>query len=139
MTIIKDGSGNVVWNVNDPSNPASSGGVPTATSSALGVVKAGSGLAIDANGVLSVATLTNTVNYKDPSGNSVNLVTSLAEKVSSTNIVTVRDNASVFEYSLDGSVWKQVTSGSGSTVAKSYVMELARWGIKNDGTDETNT
>lgn len=63
----------------------------------------------------------------------------LAEKVSSTNIKNVRDAADIFEYSIDGVSWKQINSSGGSSGGSSYVLELSRWGVKNDETSAVNT
>jgi hypothetical protein len=53
------------------------------------------------------------------------ITTQMAEKVSSTNIKNIRDNTDVFEYSIDGTTWKQVQGGGG-------VIE-----VKSSGSDDT--
>jgi hypothetical protein len=44
------------------------------------------------------------------------VATPLANKVTSTNVKEIRDNANVFEYSLDGTTWKQVQGGGSSSM-----------------------
>jgi BppU N-terminal domain len=43
------------------------------------------------------------------------LASSVEKKVESTNIKSIRDNTNVFEYSLDGTIWKPVQGGSGGS------------------------
>jgi hypothetical protein len=49
-----------------------------------------------------------------------NLNTQLSEKVKSTNIKEIRDNANAFEYSLDGLTWKKILSGGSFALINDY-------------------